>query len=79
MKRKFNDITKQMNCKSEYKRTLTIKKTDTLPCEICNDPVKNYRECISPYVYCSYDCLSIIILSNKNDYLDTNDLMIFDY
>ena len=79
MKRKFIDITKQMNCKTEYKKTLRIKKIDTLPCEICHDPVKNYRECISPYVYCSYDCLSIIILSNKNDYLDTDDdLMIFD-
>ena len=40
MKRKFIDITKQMNCTSVNKKTLRIKKIDTLPCEICHEQVK---------------------------------------
>ena len=70
-KRKFIDITEQMNCKTEYKK-LRIQKISSLPCDICKNPVKNFNMCIYPYVYCSYDCLSILILSNKNDYLDAD-------
>ena len=60
-KRKYNEISKH---------NLNIKKIDYLPCDICNRNVYHYRLCTSPYVYCSYDCFSILVLSFKNDYLD---------
>ena len=40
-----------------------------LKCEICNLPVYNYELCTQPYTYCSMDCLEVLILSQKNDYL----------
>ena len=72
-KRKFIDITEQMNCKTEYKH-LRIQKILSLPCEICQNPVpvENFNMCISGHVYCSEDCFEIILLSYKNDYLDVD-------
>jgi len=49
---------------------LTISKVHFLPCDICHRRVYNYRFCTSPFVYCSYDCCALLVLSNKNGYLD---------
>ena len=48
----------------------------------------NYRWCTSPNIYCSYDCLALLVLSNNDGYLDRKDdikrfkseynLMLFD-
>ena len=45
---------------------LTISKVPFLPCDICHSRVYNYRFCTSPFVYCSYDCYALLVLSNKN-------------
>lgn len=77
MKRKYSDINKD----------LTIKSPPFLRCEICNKKVYSYQLCTQPYVYCSLECLEVLLLSQKNDYLDANnmkrtnnftDLMILD-
>ena len=57
---------------SKYEQ-LTIAPIKWLPCNICNRRVYHYRECTSQYVYCSYDCFSILMLSMKNDYLHSKD------
>ena len=78
MKRKF-DILQMMNIEVEKKhkedikqkpKNLKVEVPHTLPCQICGIPVKEYAKCTSPYVYCSLDCLEVIVLSEKNDYLD---------
>ena len=56
MKRKYNDINTE----------LTIRKVKYLKCDICSKRVYSFQLCTSPYVYCSIDCLSIIILSEQN-------------
>ena len=35
---------------------------NSLPCEICNTAVRDYKMCISPHVYCSLPCFEIIYL-----------------
>ena len=74
MKRKFSQIN---NC-------MTIKKVKYLLCEICSKKVYTssryrpqaepevytYQQCQGNYIYCSQDCLEILVLSNKNDYID---------
>jgi hypothetical protein len=44
----------------------------SLPCEICNTPVYEYRSCISPYVYCSLDCFEIIFLMYYGKFKDVS-------
>ena len=69
-KRKYNEIGKP---------ELNICIPSFLKCMICGKHVYNYRWCASPYIYCSYDCLGLLILSHKNGYLDTkDDIMMFD-
>ena len=48
---------------------LKIHKPRWLPCDVCGQRIYDYEKCISPYIYCSYNCLSILILSNKNGML----------
>ena len=60
-KRKYNEISKI---------TLSISKIDYLKCDMCGCCVYNYQWCTSPYVYCSRDCYELIVLCNKNGYLD---------
>ena len=60
MKRKFSGIN---NC-------ITIKKVKYLLCEICSERVYTYQQCQGNYIYCSQDCFEILVLSNKNDYID---------
>ena len=68
MKRKYNDINTE----------LTIKKVKYLKCDICSKRVYTYQLCTSPYVYCSIDCLSIIILSEQNRMLLENENNTFE-
>ena len=69
-KRKSNEI---------GKLELSIVIPSFLECMLCGKHVYNYRWCTSPYIYCSYDCLALLILSHKNGYLDTkDDIMMFD-
>ena len=53
---------------------LTIYKPKFLKCEVCGKRIYNYEKCISPYVYCSYDCLSILVLADKNSYMDEDNI-----
>ena len=62
-KRKYSDINKD----------LTIKAPFYLLCKICSKKVYGFELCTSPFTYCSSDCLEVLILSQKNDYLDTKD------
>ena len=82
MKRKFRDITKDLNVIVEPKRKLVIVRPDYLYCDICFDKVYNYHTCRPPYVYCSRDCYEVLILSQINNYIDenknNNDFMILD-
>ena len=64
MKRKYSDL--EIN-------QLKINKPHFLLCEICNNKVFNYELCSSPYIYCSNDCLEVLILSHKNSYMDCDD------
>ena len=63
MKRKFSDPNKD----------LSIKSPAYLPCEICSKKVFAFKLCTQPYTYCSQYCLEVLLLSQKNDYLDAND------
>ena len=60
MKRKFSQIN---NC-------ITIKRVKYLLCEICSKKFYTYQQFLGYYIYCSQDCLEILVLSNKNDYID---------
>ena len=60
MKRKFSQIN---NC-------ITIKKVKCLLCEIRSKKVYIFQQCKGNYIYCSQNCLEILVLSNKNDYID---------
>ena len=51
---------------SEIDKELTIHKPRFLPCDVCNKKVYSYHLCTSPYVYCSLDCVAILILSEQN-------------
>ena len=54
MKRKFSEISNQEN---EYKtKTLAISIPSSLPCEICNKVVFDYRNITCNEVVCSYTC-----------------------
>ena len=68
-KRKFSDISKDT--------VLELKPIDWLLCEICSKRVYRYRECSKVGVYCSRDCYEILILSKKNDYLDSGNELSF--
>ena len=57
------------------KRKLSdINKPTYLLCDICNTPVYNYEMCTKPHTYCSRDCYEVLVLSQKNDYIDVKDL-----
>ena len=74
MKRKIEDITKTMNIKCENRKVrLNINIPEKLPCMICGIDVFNYKMCMYHLVYCSYDCFSILMLSNKQGYLHEKD------
>ena len=64
------------------KRSLSIDKIYSLPCEICKTDVINFEMCTGHHVYCSLDCLEILYLSalnnNTNSSFSDNDSMILD-
>ncbi len=64
MKRKFSEIDNE----------LKIILPTFLLCDICSKKIYNYQLCTNPYTYCSVDCLEILVLSQKNDYLDTHNM-----
>ena len=43
-----------------------------LPCEICNTPVRDYKMCISPHVYCSLPCFEIIYLMYHGNFKEVS-------
>ena len=51
---------------------LSLSPIVSLPCEICNVPVYDYRLCISPYVYCGLDCFEIIFLMYYGKFKDVS-------
>ena len=70
MERKFSEISNQEN---EYKtKTLAISIPSSLPCEICNKAVFDYRNIICNEIVCSYTCYSILMLSKKATFLHEN-------
>ena len=42
-----------------------------LKCDICGEKVYNYKIC-QRWVYCSYDCFSILMLTNMNNQENTD-------
>ena len=44
-------------------KNLYIENVLFLRCDVCSLPVYNYRECISPHVYCSLSCFECLFLS----------------
>ena len=57
---------------SEMNTELKIHKPRYLPCDVCGEKVFQYEKCTSPYVYCSIDCVAILILSQQNGMIDEN-------
>ena len=57
------------------KRKLSEINTPTyLLCDVCYTPVYNYEMCTKPHTYCSRDCYEVLVLSQKNDFIDVKDL-----
>ncbi len=54
---------------SNMDKPLKIKRPKFLKCDVCGKRVYNYELCTKPYTYCSIDCISLLILSNKNGFL----------
>ena len=46
-----------------------------LICDICGEKVYDYKICQNNCIYCSYDCLSVLMLNiiNNQEYTDFND------
>ena len=48
---------------------LKVHKPRWLPCDVCGLRIYGYEKRISPCIYCSYDCLALMILANKDGLL----------
>ena len=64
-KKRKRDIVEQLNGTMDELKKLYV--PSSLPCEICQKPVYNYRTLHD--VTCSYDCQSILMLSKQNRFL----------
>ena len=42
-----------------------------LMCDICNEKGHNFKTCQNNCIYCSYDCLSVLMLNNMNNQENT--------
>lgn len=62
-----------MKRKREEISDLRIYKPHFLRCEVCNTPVYKYELCYGNFIYCGYDCYAIIKLSQKDDFLDSDN------
>ena len=60
------DDLENLNTKKR-KRNLTLHEIHYIQCEICHDPVYNYKQCVGYHIYCSLDCLGIIYLRSLNN------------
>ena len=43
-----------------------------LNCDICGEKVYNYKTCQNNCIYCSYDCLSVLMLNVINNQENTD-------
>ena len=43
-----------------------------LLCDICGGKVYDYKTCQNNCIYCSYDCLSVLMLNNMNNQENTD-------
>ena len=43
-----------------------LKPISYLICDICGEKVYDYKTCQNNCIYCSYDCLSVLMLNNMN-------------
>ena len=72
----FNELIKKR------KRSLSIDKIYSLPCEICKTDVINFEMCTGHHVHCCLECLEVIflrILNNEShSSFSDNDSMILD-
>ena len=41
----------------------------SLYCQICGDRVYQFELCVRNYIYCSYDCYALLVLSSKHGFL----------
>ena len=62
----------------ETKNNLTISPILFLTCECCGKSVMEYKLCGGNMIYCSIDCQEVLILSQKNGYLDQKKEYTFD-
>ena len=67
MKRsKSYDDLEYINTKKR-KRNLSLSEVHYIPCEICNDPVYEYKQCIGYHIYWCLECLEVIMLRILNE------------
>ena len=45
-----------------------LKKIEYLKCDICHCKVYEYKQCQNNWIYCSYDCLSVLFLNYINEH-----------
>ena len=78
---KFEDLNELINIKKR-KRSLSIDKIYSLPCEICKTEVINFELCSGHHVHCSLECLEILYLralnNNESQSSFSDDSMILD-
>ena len=61
------------------KRKLNITQLQPIPyllCNVCKDKVYNYMECCNQWIYCGYDCYSVLMLNytiDNNEYKSFNE------
>ena len=52
------------------KRKITLPRLNPilyLICDICGEKVYNYKTCQTSWIYCRYDCFSVLMLNNMNN------------
>ena len=45
-----------------------------LKCDVCNNDVIDFHQCIGTQIYCSYNCYAILMLSLKRSFLDERNI-----
>lgn len=57
-----------LQCK---KRKLSVYIPEYLPCMVCKERVNDYKMCKFDFIYCSYNCFSVLYLAFLNNNLIT--------
>ena len=57
----------QPSCKKRKISLPILKQILYLNCDIWNEKVYNYKMCQNNCIYCSYDCLSVLMSNNMNN------------